>query len=74
MKELSHKNSFVLTGKLAQKEEEWNSLQRAENFKHLEISSLFAFQSNLEFLLLALQPEHKGHLVDHDQGVVNLLL
>ena len=40
MKEMSHKNSFILTGKLAQKEEEWNSLQRAVNFKHLEISSL----------------------------------
>ena len=44
MKELSHKNSFVLTGKLAQKEEEWNSLQRAVNFKHLEILSLHFLQ------------------------------
>ena len=33
MKERSHKNSLVLTRKLAPKEEEWNSLQRAVNFQ-----------------------------------------
>ena len=33
MKEMSHKNSLVLTGKLAPKEEEWSSLQRAVNFQ-----------------------------------------
>ena len=32
MKERSHKNSSILTGKLAPKEKEWNSLQRALNF------------------------------------------
>ena len=32
MKERSHKNSSILTGKLAPNEKEWNSLQRALNF------------------------------------------
>ena len=33
MKERSHKNSFVLTRKLAPKEEEWSCLQWAVNFQ-----------------------------------------
>ena len=33
LKERSHKNSFVLARKLAPKEEQWNSLQRAVNFQ-----------------------------------------
>ena len=33
LKERSHKNSFVLTRKLAPKEEEWNSLQMAVNLQ-----------------------------------------
>ena len=33
MKEMSNKNSLVLTRKLAPKEEEWTSLQRAVNFQ-----------------------------------------
>ena len=33
LKERSHKNSYVLTGKLAPKEEAWKSLQRAVNFQ-----------------------------------------
>ena len=38
MKERSHENSFVFTGKLASKEEERNSLLRAVNFQYMTIS------------------------------------
>ena len=44
MKERSHKNSLVLTRKLAPKEEEWNSLQRGVNF---ETSWNFVFKKEL---------------------------
>ena len=44
MKERSHKNSLVLTRKLAPKEEEWNSLQRGVNF---ETSWNFVFKKYL---------------------------
>ena len=38
MKERSHENSFVFTGKLASKEEEWNSQLRAVYFQYTTIS------------------------------------